>query len=241
MPTQPEIRIVPNAADLFQASATEFASLAAQVVKNTGKFTVALSGGSTPKGLYELLANGAIANIPWEKIFFFFGDERQVPPDNPNSNYHMARETGLLGKIPRENVFRVHAEDPDADDAAQAYEETLRQFFQTPSDEFPRFDLILLGLGPDGHTASLFPGTTALNEDRRWVVANWVEKFQTHRITLTLPVLNRAACVMFLVSGGDKANTVREVLENKTADLPAQRVCPPRGRLLESGLLDFLP
>ena len=232
MLTQLEIRIVPNAADLFQAAATEFVSLAAQAVKNTGRFTVALSGGSTPKGLYTLLAGGSIADIPWDKVFLFFGDERHVPPDHPESNYRMVRETGLLAKVPAKNVFRVHAENPHADAAAQAYEQTLRQFFHTPPVEFPRFDLILLGLGPDGHTASLFPGTTALTENHRLVVAPWVEKFQTHRITLTLPVLNRAGCVVFLVSGADKTSMVREVFENKAAELPAQMVRPQEGKLL---------
>jgi 6-phosphogluconolactonase len=232
MPTKPEVRIVPTTTDLFHAAANEFASLAQQAVKNNGKFTVALSGGSTPKGLYSLLASGSIAGIPWDKVFFFFGDERHVPPDHADSNYRMVRETGLLAKVPEKNVFRVPAETPDADAAAQAYEQTMWKFFGTPPNQFPRFDLILLGLGPDGHTASLFPGTAALTENQRPVVAVWVEKFQTHRITLTLPVINDAACVMFLVSGADKANTVREVFENKAANLPAQKVIPQEGRLL---------
>jgi 6-phosphogluconolactonase len=173
-----------------------------------------------------------VPNIPWERIFFFFGDERFVPPDHPDSNYRMARETGLFSKVPNDHVFRVRTEEKDADAAALDYEQTLRTFFGLQPGEFPRFDLVLLGLGPDGHTASLFPGTAALNEKRRLVVANWVEKFQTYRITLTLPVLNRAACVMFLVSGPDKASMVREVLKNESANLPSQKVRPADGRLL---------
>jgi len=232
MPPPPEIRILNTPADLFQAAATEFAALASQAVQGNGKFTVALSGGSTPKSLYALLASGSIPNIPWEKIFFFFGDERCVPPDHPDSNYRMAREAGLFAKVSNDHVFRVLAEEKDADTAARAYEQTLRKFFGLQPAEFPRFDLVLLGLGPDGHTASLFPGTAALNENSRLVVANWVDKFQTYRITSTLPVLNRAACVMFLASGADKANIVREVLENENANLPSQKVRPADGRLL---------
>ena len=232
MPLRPEIRISSTAAELFQAAATEFATLASQAAETDGKFTVALSGGSTPKSLYALLASGSIPNIPWEKIFIFFGDERFVPPDHPDSNYRMARETGLFSKVPEGNVFRVHAEDKDANDAAGAYDQALRKFFGLRPGEFPRFDLVLLGLGPDGHTASLFPGTAALNEKSSLVVANWVDKFQTYRLTLTLPVLNSAACVMFLVSGADKAGIVREVLENEHANLPSQKVRPADGRLV---------
>jgi 6-phosphogluconolactonase len=232
MPPPPEIRILNTPADLFQATATEFAALASQAVQSNGRFSVALSGGSTPKSLYALLASGSVPNIPWEKIFFFFGDERHVPPDHPDSNYRMAREAGLFSKVSNDHVFRVHAEEKDADIAARAYEQTLRKFFDLQPSEFPRFDLVLLGLGPDGHTASLFPGTAALNENRRLVVANWVDKFQTYRITVTLPVLNRAACVMFLASGPDKANILRAVLENENANLPSQKVHPADGRLL---------
>ena len=232
MPAQPEIRILNTPADLFQAAATEFAALASQAVQSNGRFSVALSGGSTPKSLYTLLASGSIQNIPWEKIFLFFGDERCVPPDHPDSNFRMAREAGLFSKVPNDHVFRVRTEEKDADTAALDYEQTLRKFFGLQPGEFPRFDLALLGLGPDGHTASLFPGTTALNEKSRLVVANWVDKFQSYRITLTLPVLNRCACVMFLASGPDKSNIVREVLENENANLPSQKVRPANGRLL---------
>jgi 6-phosphogluconolactonase len=232
MPAQPEIRILNTSAELFQAAATEFAALATQAVDFRGRFTVALSGGSTPKSLYVLLASNSISKIPWDKTYFFFGDERHVPPDDPESNYRMARVTGLLARVPADHVFRVHTEQKDADTAARAYEETLRQFFALQPGEFPRFDLVLLGLGPDGHTASLFPGTSALNENIRLVVANWVDKFQSYRITLTLPVLNHAACAVFLVSGADKASTVREVLRNDQANLPSQKVHPANGRLL---------
>ena len=148
-----------------------------EAVRANGRFTVALSGGSTPKTLYSLLATKP--DIPWDKIYFFWGDERHVPPDHPESNYRMANEA-LLSKVPvrAENIFRIHAEEKDAAAAALQYEQTLKDFFHLSPGEFPRFDLILLGMGPDGHTASLFPGTAALNETQRLVVANWVREIQ---------------------------------------------------------------
>jgi 6-phosphogluconolactonase len=209
MPAQPEIRILKTAADLFEGAAAEFASQASTAVRASGKFTVALSGGSTPRTLYSLLATKP--NLPWDKIFIFWGDERHVPPDQPESNYGMANEA-LLSRL--------------------QYELTLKDFFHLSPGEFPRFDLIFLGVGPDGHTASLFPGTSALNETKRLVVANWVPKFNTHRITFTFPVLNAAACVIFLMSGADKAATLQEVLENNRANLPSQRVRPVNGKLI---------
>jgi 6-phosphogluconolactonase len=232
MTSQAETRILNTSADLFRAAATEFAALAAKAVQSSGRFSVALSGGSTPKSLYTLLAGGSIPNIAWDKIFFFFGDERFVPPDHAESNYRMASETGLFSKVPNEHVFRVHTEEKDADTAALAYEQSLGKFFGLRPGEFPRFDLVLLGLGPDGHTASLFPATAALQENSRLVVANWVDKFETYRITFTLPVLNAAACAMFLASGPDKATIVHQALENQNANLPSQKVRPPNGRLL---------
>jgi 6-phosphogluconolactonase len=231
MSPQTEIRILSTSTDLFQAAAAEFAELATDAVQKSGQFTVALSGGSTPKSLFQLLASGAFPKLPWDKTYFFFGDERHVPPDHPDSNYRMANEA-MLSKAPAANVFRVPAEMKNADAAAGAYEQTLRNFFHLAPTEFPRFDLILLGLGPDGHTASLFPGSTALTENRKLMVANWVEKFKTYRLTFTFPVLNNAAHVMFLASGADKASILREVLENPQADLPSQKVHPRNGRLV---------
>jgi len=230
MLSEADIRILNTPQELFQAAAAEFIALASAAIRDHGKFTVALSGGSTPKSLYSVLARSA---LPWDKIFFFWSDERHVPPDHPDSNYRMAKEA-LLSKVPvpPENIFRVRAEEKDANVVAKDYEEALKLFFRLKPGEFPRFDLILLGLGPDGHTASLFPNTAALNETKRLVVANWVEKFKTNRITFTYPVLNYAACVIFLVSGGDKSEIVREVLENPGADLPSQKVHPANGRLL---------
>lgn len=231
MSCQPELRILKSSGALFQAAASQFAPLALEAIQAGGRFCVALSGGSTPRNFYLLLAGEFKQAIPWQKVYFFFGDERHVPPDHPESNYRMVREA-LLSKVPlpAENVFRIRAE-LDAEKAALDYEQTLGKFFNLQKDEFPRFDLVLLGVGPDGHTASLFPGTAALNEKRRMVVANWVEKFKTYRITLTFPVLNHSRFVTFLVSGEEKASILHEIFENKNTNLPAQRVCPENGRL----------
>jgi len=230
-----DLRIVDDLRGLSQAAAEEFVTQATGTVRANGRFTVALSGGSTPKSLFSLLASTFRDQLPWDKMFFFWGDERHVPPDHPESNYRMAYEA-LLSKVPvpAENVFRVPAENPDANQAAADYEQTLRKFFQLSPGTFPRLDLILLGMGPDGHTASLFPGTSGLREKSRLVVANWVEKFKAYRITFTLPVLNNAAVATFLVGGADKAETVREVLEgSQPAELfPSKLIHPTNGRLM---------
>lgn len=233
MGVQSEIRVFSGPAELFQSAAVEFVSLAHMAVSEHGRFTVALSGGSTPKGLYSVLASGTISDIPWNSMYFFWGDERHVPPNHPDSNYRMVFES-LLSKVPvpSQNIFRIHAETPDAELAARSYEQDLRKFFSLKAGEFPRFDLILLGLGPEGHTASLFPDSPALLDSRHLVVANWIEKLKTERITLTLPVLKSARFVMFLVSGEGKAEIVREIFENPKADLPARLVKPESGRLL---------
>jgi 6-phosphogluconolactonase len=230
-----EVRRLTTPQDLFQAAAEEVIRSATDAVAKRGRFTIALSGGSTPRNLYTLIAANASATLPWDKMFFFWGDERHVPPDSPDSNYRMAKES-LLSKvpIPPANIFPVPAENPDAAQVAEVYEQTLRRFFAVAPGEFPRFDLILLGMGPDGHTASLFPETAALQEKSRLVVANWVEKLGGSRITFTLPLLNSARCVAFLVSGTDKAAALHEVLEgNAPADkYPSRLVQPSDGKLI---------
>ena len=230
-----EIRTLTTPQDLFAAAAEEVVRTANEAVVERGRFTIALAGGSTPRSLYTLLATGARSSLPWDRMFFFWGDERHVPPTDPESNYRMAEET-LLSKVPvgSANVFRIPAENPDAAAAADAYQQTLRKFFNLQSGEFPRFDLILLGMGPDGHAASLFPGTAVLQEKSRLVVANWVEKFKTYRITLTLPVLNAARCVTFLVSGTEKAAALRAVLEVDASgeQYPSKLVRPGDGKLI---------
>ena len=233
MPATSAIEVLPTAADLFHAAAEEFSRIGRQAIGAQGRFTVALSGGSTPKSLYSLLAS-SYADFSWARTYFFFGDERHVPPTDPESNYRMANEA-LFSKaaIPAQNAFRVRAENPNAAAAAADYEAQLRKFFELKPNEFPRFDLILLGMGPDGHTASLFPDSEGLKENVKLVIANWVEKFKTHRISFTFPLLNNAGEVMFLASGPDKAEMVHEILEGKrTPPLPAQRVHPANGRLL---------
>jgi len=229
-----EIRILPDAATLNRAAADEFIRCAREAIAARGRFAVALSGGSTPKAVYGLLAADqadSTRRLPLENIHFFFGDERAVPPSDPESNYRMAGESLLSNiPVPPENVHRVKAE-LDAKTAAGLYQEELRRFFHPGAGEWPRFDLIMLGMGPDGHTASLFPDSLALSERSLLVMANWVEKFNTYRITFTYPVLNAAAEVMFLVSGAGKAEMLKDVLEGPEI-YPCQRVKPVNGNLL---------
>jgi 6-phosphogluconolactonase len=218
--------------DLSRRAAKEFVRLAARCVAADGRFIFALSGGATPKSLYTLLASDEFrASIPWAKIHFFWGDERCVPPDHPDSNYGMALES-LLSKVavPKENIHRIEAELPP-EAAAEKYAREIREFFRLSGSALPRFDLILLGLGDDGHTASLFSGSAALDETRRFVVATYVEKLKTYRITLTLPVLNHAANICFLATGESKAGAVRDVLQ-RSKDFPARRIAPVDGRLV---------
>jgi 6-phosphogluconolactonase len=229
-----EVRRLTTPQELFEAAAEEVVRSADQAVAERGRFTLALSGGSTPKNLFTLLAANARSSLPWDRTFFFWSDERHVPPTDPDSNYRMAEEA-MLAKVPvpASNVFRVPAEMPDAAVAADAYEQTIREFFALEAGRFPRFDLILLGMGPDGHTASLFPETEALREKSRLVVANWVEKLKASRITFTLPVLNAARAVAFLVSGTDKAPALKAVLESEGPgeQYPAKFVRPSDGKL----------
>jgi len=233
-----EVKVWADALQLFRAAADEFTRAAREAIAARGRFCVALAGGTTPRGAYALLAEDDARRpaqcLPWDKVHFFFGDERRVPPSNPDSNYRMAREA-LFARIavPEANIHRIEAE-LEPKEAADQYQELLQTFFALGPGELPRFDLVLLGMGPDGHTASLFPGTQALDETSRLVVANWVERLRTFRITLTFPVLNHAAEVLFLVSGADKAEMLRNVLQGDSsgAVYPAQRVRPDAGRLL---------
>jgi 6-phosphogluconolactonase len=233
---KPTIRQFTDAEQVSHAAAEEFIRLAREAIAVRGRFTVALAGGSTPRRLYQLLADTPyLERVNWPRVEFFWGDERTVPPDHKDSNFHMANEA-LLHKLPiaAANLHRMQAERPDPDAAARDYQhEIARVFGVTAEGEPPAFDLILLGMGPDGHTASLFPSTAALQETGRWVVSNWVAKFNTHRVTLTYRVLNRAAHVLFLVAGADKAHVLAEVLEGPSDPerLPSQRVRPGAGQL----------
>jgi len=208
------IRVFENSRELARGAAEHFVALAPT--------TVALSGGSTPKILYQLLADQFQAQVPWSKTQFFWSDERHVPPDHPESNFRMAHEA-LLSRVPvpESNVHRVHSENPSAQEAADEYEKVI----------VPRLDLILLGLGADGHTASIFPGSDVLHETKRLVAAPWVEKLNTYRITMTLPLLNNGGSILFLVSGAEKAQIVKEVLEGPKK-YPAQFVQPTDGELI---------
>jgi 6-phosphogluconolactonase len=210
----------------------EVARAAAQRFVSVKPKSVVLSGGSTPRVLYELLVDPTEPfrdQIAWDETHFFFSDERHVPPDHPESNYRMVNEA-MFSRVPlpEQNVHRIPAENPIADAGATAYEDDLRRFF---GEAIPAFDVILLGLGEDGHTASLFPHSPALNETERLVVAPYVDKLNAHRITLTLPVLNNGRSVMFLVTGASKATVFREVISsNKQTNLyPAQAISPTNG------------
>ncbi len=227
-----EIRILPAGEQLMQAAADMVAQLAKQAIIKRGRFSLVLSGGSTPRALYQLLATSPYHDeIEWANVHVFWGDERCVPPDDAESNYRTARES-LLDQvaIPPTNIHRICGE-LSPEDAAKDYAQTLMSFFGAG---IPQFDLVLLGMGDDGHTASLFPHTAALDETQEWVVANHVPQKDVWRITLTLPVINAARQVMFLVAGAPKAKRLREVLygPRQPLDLPAQSVQPTNGNLL---------
>jgi 6-phosphogluconolactonase len=232
-----EIQVVKDLEAISRTAAKMIIHQATGMKSGSNPFTLALSGGSTPRRLHKRLSHETFAagELSWDKIHFFWGDERHVPPDDPQSNFRMAQETLFASApVPVQNIHRVHAEEPDAVIAAEKYERDLNSFFNLKTGQMPRLDCVLLGIGADGHTASLFPATTALKEKKRLVVANWVEKFQHHRITMTVPVLNHAAQVIFLVSGQEKAEVLKEILEgNYRPDLlPAQLIRPVHGKLL---------
>jgi 6-phosphogluconolactonase len=233
-----QIKIFENLQQVAQAAAEQFIRRSQHAVEEHNRFSVALSGGSTPKALYALLADHTVKKasppIDWRRIHLFFGDERHVPPDHADSNFRMANES-LISKvpIPPENVHRVKTENPDATKAAADYDQELASSFHLTEAQLPRFDLILLGMGPDGHTASLFPGTAAVQEHKKRVVANWVPKFNTWRITFTLPVLNNAQCVLLMVCGPDKAAALKEVMDGGSPDVyPVKYVDPNDGELI---------
>lgn len=227
------INIYPNLEILNKNAAEIFFSIGSEAIRKRGQFTVALAGGSTPKSLYQLLAGESFKDrIEGGKFFFFFGDERNVSPDDAESNYRMANESLFTRlKLPEKNIYLWETELKSPKTIAENYEKSIKDFFNLNGDEFPRFDLILLGMGDDGHTASLFPFTEALNETEKIAAANYVEKLQTTRLTLTFPAINNAANVIFLVSGENKAEALREVLEGEfqPEKYPSQNVNPKNG------------
>jgi 6-phosphogluconolactonase len=231
----PGVYVCADAAELARTAARRFVDWAWQSIAKDGNFNVALSGGSTPQELYRLLATPEFrAQVDWPRLHLFWGDERAVPPESPESNYGMARRELLLRvPIPPSNVHRMEAEDSNIGRAAHSYEATLRQFLPLDDRGFPRFHLIFLGLGPDGHTASLFPGSKLLRETSRWVSTPLVPKLGSRRMTLTLPVLEAARRVVFLVAGSEKASILRKVLcEHPDPPLPAHMVKPREGERL---------
>lgn len=231
------LNIVENLEEITRFAADEIVRQLKTPSSPSGNTAIALSGGSTPGNLYTRLGSRSTVSekIRWKHLHLFWGDERHVPPDHPQSNYRMVRETLLKhAPMPEENIHRVFAENPDAAAAADNYEEMLLSFYQLAEGRLPQFDCVLLGIGPDGHTASLFPGTAALRETKRLVVANRVQKLQTHRITMTAPVLSNAALIMILVSGREKAEVLKEIIEGdyRPDQLPVQLIRPVRGRML---------
>ena len=233
---QREVQIFPEAGALTRRAAEEFLKSVAEAVAQKGAFTVALAGGSTPKALYSQLADEPLrSQMPWEKLHFFFGDERHAPPDGAESNFRMANEALFSkGAIKPEQITRIKGEYADTEKAALEYEQALRAYFKLKVGEYPRFDLVLLGMGEEGHTLSLFPGTKALQATDRIVVRNWVGKLYTERITLTATAANHASRVIFMVTRADKAPALKAVLEGpyEPEQLPAQLIQPASGKLL---------
>jgi 6-phosphogluconolactonase len=235
MSAAPEVRIVDTAEALAEAAAREVLTAAEDAVATHNRFTIALAGGATPRASYERLALPPLRDrMPWARTWVFFGDERGVGADHRDSNYRMAHEA-LLSKVPvpPAQVFRIRGEAEDPEEAAAGYARTIGEVFESRRGVLPRFDLVLLGLGIDGHTASLFPGSPVLKEVFRSVAAVHASAASIpQRFTLTLPILNAAARVVFLVSGGEKAKVVKAVLGPHGATLPAGMVRPAEGRLL---------
>lgn len=254
--SQDENGFLKKAAQIFMESS-------ADAIEKRGLFTVALAGGSTPKKIYALLSDSYYRNrVNWTKTHVFWGDERMVPPNHPDSNYKMTNDN-LLSRvaIPSVNVHRIAGEMSAAQEAARSYEQSMKVFFRAAAvdkpmaqfvtenslgDFFPRFDLVLLGVGNDGHTASLFPGTSALTEKTRWVTGGRVEAVSAERVTLTFPVLNNARQLVFLCSGEGKSTILKEIFQgdDDARRFPAQLVRPTAGEvtwLLDKGAASRLP
>lgn len=231
------VRILPDGAAIARYAAKELVRIAAGAVKDHGRFTLVLAGGSTPKALYRLLVEEPVlrAAVPWDKMEVFFGDERHVGPEDPESNYRMTRDAMLsAAPVPPDQILRIKGEYPDAEQAAQEYELDIQAYFQLKEGAFPRFDLVLLGMGEEGHTLSLFPGTEALRETKRIVTSNRVEKLSSERITMTAPAVNNAVEIIFMVTGAEKAPSLRAVLggPHNPEQFPAQLIRPINGSLL---------
>jgi 6-phosphogluconolactonase len=234
----PGVQVYPNPLEVARAAARLFVDYAWQSIAKNGEFIVALSGGNTPRTLFGLLASSEFrGQVDWAKVQVFWSDERAVPPTDPESNYGMARRELLIRvPIPEANVHRMEAEKPNIGRAAHEYEEVLRKFLELDDRGFPRFDLILLGVGPDGHTASLFPGTRVTRQTSRWVSTPLVAKLNARRMTLTLPVMDAARRIIFLVAGPEKAEILHAVLQTKPDPPYPTQMIQPR----ENGLKLFV-
>lgn len=231
-----KLNVFPTAADVAERAAQRVCEILHDAVEARGRASIALSGGSTPRQLYQRLSSDEYrTRVDWSRVDFFFGDERCVPPGHDESNYRMARES-LLDPlaIDPSRIHRIEAESNDRRRAAADYQEQIAAYFDVAStDEPPRLDLVLLGMGDDGHTASLMPHTVALDETAQWVVANYVPQFEAVRITLTLPLINRACRILFLISGSSKAAALAAVLEGPRDPerWPSQLIRPPDGQV----------
>jgi 6-phosphogluconolactonase len=232
-----EVQILPDSARIARRAAEQVVEAAAAAVRDRGVFNLTLAGGSTPKALYSLLATDPIfkSQFPWDQTQFFFGDERHVPPNDSESNFRMASES-MLSKftLKPEQVLRIKGEYEDAEKAALEYEHALRAWFKLSPGQLPRFDVLLVGMGDEGHTLSLFPGTKALHDNGRLVMSNWIGKLFTERITITAPVANNSALAIFMVTKADKALALKGVLEGpyEPEQLPSQLIQPKNGKLL---------
>ena len=228
-----DLKIFPSLEEMSWAAVCAFEDLARLKAVENKTFAAALSGGLTPRLFYQILGSPALAGrIRWKNIHLFQVDERCVPPDHPDSNYRMIREALLdQADIPAENFHRMQVEQADLEQAARDYARELACVLQPHDGDKPRLDMVFLGMGPDGHTASLFPGTAALDEQSVWVRPNHVERLGMRRLTMTLPLLNAAAHVIFMVAGADKAEGLRKVFEGPPGQLPAQRIQPLNGSL----------
>jgi len=225
----PGVQVYLDSVEVARGAARLFIDYAWQSIAKDGQFKVALSGGNTPRQMFELLASDEFrGQVDWAKVRVFWSDERAVPPTNPESNYGMARRELLIRvPIPEGNVHRMEAEKPSIGRAAHDYEEVLRKYLDLDDRGFPRFHMIFLGLGKDGHTASLFPGTRVTRQTSRWVSTPMVTKLNMRRMTLTLPVLDAASRIVFLVVGSEKAEILHAVLQGKSdPPYPAQLVQP---------------
>ncbi len=229
------LKIFQDITELSKFAAEKFISIGNKQIEKNGRFTVALSGGSTPTHFYQMLLTDEFKDgIDWEQVYFFLGDERDVSPMSEKSNFRLANENLLKPlKVSNTNIFRWHTEIIDASEVAESYERSIKKFFGLSNGEFPNFDLIFLGMGDDGHTASLFPFSDALKETSKIVVSNYVEKLNTKRLTFTFPTINNASNIIFMISGKNKAVALKEVLEGdeNCEKFPSGCISPSHGKV----------